>query len=234
VICFCTAADLRAFKIGCNPIDLSCFTDAELNEALELALDVIQRLTNRNWCAVTERRCFDGSGEPKQFFRSVTTDKLSTVTLITVAGCGSTTPRTITTACVTPYYLDLTLAGCCGCGLDIWPEGCKNVCVTGTWGETVVPAAIRRAVKLLALDKLIPGGASGGSQCAGMPNNVKQASWPDFSVTFDTEDTASVDGTGLLEVDRLIALYANPFTNMFHVLGEKNASPSTRLCRGDC
>ena len=241
--CVYTVDEFRDFRVGCAPVDFDCFDDIDIQAAIDYASELIDRYTNRTWCPYNQSYYFNGNGLPKLFFESKTSDKLSSLVSITVkrSSCGTFEDFDISRVCVHPYYLDLgTGSGGCGgggcgrsSGYNFWPQGCDNICVTGAWGEPVVPAGIKRAIKLLAMESLVPGSATGtsGGACSGLPSNVKQAVWPDFQVTFESTGVNSKNSTGVLEVDRILDMYTDNYSQLFQILGESPQVPSTEFCR---
>ena len=95
---------------------------------------------------------------------------------------------------IVPYQF---LTGIVGEPWWIWPQAPKAVQVVGTFGWTVTPYDISRAVALMVNDSLKP-----------QANILRRA------VTFDTVDARTVFGpsdaahpTGLTDVDQIIGLY---------------------------
>ena len=218
---YVTHDEVLAFKVAGSVVDLSAYTHGELDTEIALFESLVEAICNDIFYSKTEAVQINGSGTAKIFFYPVVPYRLMSITSV------KEYDTDLTTLLETyvegedfvkfDYYLEtvqwypgdsprrrFTAGG-------TWPKGQKNIAVAGAWGRSSVPAEIKRAVILLVLERLIPGstGIVGTS--------IKQASWPDFSITFGGESVGM--STGFVEVDRLLELHVNRI-GMFQVVPE--------------
>jgi len=204
---------VRNMRLNCSYVDLDACTDADIQEAIDIATEIVDWFTNDRFCEFEATYTFDGNCRcflqfnPKVPYRLVTVDSVTDLS----------DNSAITGYENTGFGLDL----CCGTGecncapLDKWPKGCNNIQVVGTWGHADTPARVRKALKLLILRELSSGsGASCGAACGGgpVPGNVKIIDWGDYKVTYqDTNSTEELLGvsTGDIRIDRLLKPYIN-------------------------
>lgn len=229
---YISVSDVRAFKTGCTAPDLTCFTDDEISDVICLVMEIIDNFTNDKWCAETLTLKFDGSGCDKLFFVPNVAYRLNDLTDIEITeGCCSGISTCLQVGDITNngHYLQVGCYMCNGCHsiCDRFPRGCKNISVTGSWGRATVPYAIKRAALLLTQYTLTP---SGSSMCAGLPANVKQATWTDFQVTFDTKVTGDTSSTGFIDIDRLLIPYIN-VADMFMAIPDDPATSAVAIAR---
>lgn len=217
---YVSVAELQAFKINGEVIDLSMFTSDELQDALDEAEEIIERLTGDWFYSKTIDQLYDGNGLFELFFYPEVPSKVIALTSVEeVDDDGTTVLHTFTEdtdfKLYDHYIRELHLSG----GLDSprlnlrtsgrWPIGEKNIRVQGTFGNFPTPLPIIKATKYLALESLL----SGSTSLA--PYDVIQAVWSDFTTTF-RGDSASDDSmtTGFRAIDRWIQPYVN-YVDMF-------------------
>jgi len=220
---YATAAEVRSFKIAGETVDLTAYSTEEIEAELDLFSRMVEYLTN-DWFYSGERTVYlDGNGLHELFFYPEIPARCVSLTSVQVVEeDGTTVLRTYTQDAdfkLYDHYIRLVhLLGDESTGRirvtqgGRWPRGEQNIKVVGNFGRAAVPSAIKRAVMLLVLERLVP-------QSTGMiPFLVSQASWPDFTVTFrgDGGDSAMM-GTGYVEIDRLLQPYVN-YADMFLVV----------------
>jgi hypothetical protein len=210
---YATSTEVKAFKVDGVVVDLTSYTDAEIDVDIGLAEDFIERITNNIFYSKTETNQFDGNGLHKLFFFPSIVYPVISITSVKDVDIDGTVLDTLVENqdfITYPHYLEVSLAfpedsprrrisqG------GNWPKGQKNIHVEGTWGRSVLPPAIKRATILLTLERLKP-------QSTGMvPKDIKQAVWPDFTVTFrGREEDLVGQSTGYNLIDRLLEPYLN-------------------------
>lgn len=206
---YCTVSEVKAFKINGQVVDLTAFTDPEIDAEIDLAEAIVERITNDIFFSDPDIKRFDGKGLTRLFFYPETSFRLISVNSITrVAFDGVTVRDTlIEDTDFKRYEFFLVLdAG------ETWPIGRKNIVIDGTWGQSTVPPEIKRAVCLLALERLLTGITQLTSDV------VKRAEWDDFSIEFGSGDRAFTGHTtGFFEIDRLLDSFVN-YIDMFYAV----------------
>lgn len=213
---YAVKADLTGFLVNGEAIDLSAYSDDQINDSIALAEELIEKFTDDIFYELTATYKFDGKTRTELFFSPKVPYKLLSVTSVKEIDVdGSTVLQTYTEGTdfiVRPYVLEAvkgslldrprTLVGSGG----VWPRGQNNIVVEGTWGNSTTPAAIKRATILLALEDLVPGST-------GMQNyDVKQRSWPDLAVTFKGFGQSQFEmgnTTGYPTIDRMLRHHMN-------------------------
>jgi hypothetical protein len=222
---YVTAAAIRAYKVAGNTVDLTSYTDDDINDEIEVVEQQIETVCNDIFYLKTVTNLFDGNGLTELFMPPTVTYRLLTVTSLTELDVdGSTVLDTFVEGKdfkLYPYYVQTTLAvdgdtprRRFGSG-GVWPKGQSNISIAGTWGRVTTPAMIKKAAKLLTLENLIPGSAGLATR------DVSQAVWPDFTVTFKGTDDVGAS-TGFAEVDRLLRDHIN-WVDMFNVVPNKRS-----------
>lgn len=229
---YLTVEEVRNYHIGCDSPSLACFEDAQIQDTIEYVTELVDMLTNDKWCSEEDTLLFDGTGTAHLFFSPLIPYQLNTLLEISISptDCGCST---IQIPDVTNYSHWMKLGCTCrsSSSCSVWPRGCKNIHVRGMWGHAEVPPGIKRAAMLLVLDKLVPGIWSGGNSCGTIAGNVKQASWSDFQVTFDTSITGNVKSTGIIEVDRILQNYYNTAADLFLLPLDGLSPQAVNTCR---
>ena len=228
---YVTAATLKTFKIDGCVIDLTGYSDTEIEEAIVLAESIIESITNDRFYSSTETNLFDGNGKNVLFFAPRTSYQILTITSVKDLDIdGVTVIETLvenSDFVRYPHYLevgkswpgDTPRRGVFRGGT--WPLGQNNIQVIGTWGRTTTPVEIIRATKLLAIETLKPGSTKMTR------DDVTQAVWSDFTVTFKGNDLATGMGTGFLEVDKLLSR----FINLVDMFVTTTTTPKTSIRR---
>lgn len=221
---YASIEDVRTFKVGGQKVkSLFKYTDDEILGKLTLTTEIIEAITGDCFAVKTETNKFDGKGVSKLFFQPQVTYQLQTVITVKEYDTEENVVHEYETGrdyVVYPYYLDLGAVG----DEDrprysltrggSWPKGTKNIWVDGTWGRDSIPTAIREACILLTLEALLPGSSK-------MTNNdIKQAVWNDFTVTYKGGD-AFGGRTGFAQVDRLLENHIN-YAGMFQVVPDRS------------
>lgn len=211
-----TPADVIDFRIGCQPIDLCC-PEEVIQENLDIAYEVVSVITGQDWCPEESCKLFDGSGTNKLFFNPVTTIPLLSITEITEIACCSSN----TNFDAVQNFGKWVQFPCEGC----FPCGNKNIQICGLWGKTM-PAGIKRAIILLALEITSPG-------IAGLytPNGVQSATWEDFRIAYSIEERPrGTMTTGFQEIDDLLAMYTNTSNDIHFVVVPQDENCMPRNC----
>ncbi len=203
---------LRQFKDKTGVVyPLTGFSDQELQDTLDEAEALVERVCGTRFYTLYESWLFDGSGtELLRFPPLVPYPLLSVSEVAEVSSLGDIDEYWVegTDFVANAHFLT---AGAVGGGssvrvrrafstLGFWPAGLRNIRITGLWGWASCPQAVARAIKILAVETLIPGVAGLNS------GDVSQQSWPDYTVSFRT-DGGKQSPTGYLYVDRLLSGY---------------------------
>lgn len=215
---YATPADVKAYKTRCQTVEINC-TDDDIQEEIEIQQELLERITNDKFCSFSATYTFDGNGKCRLFFFPKVPYKLLTVTTVTEYNCAlSGGSQVITDYVAGNHWIDK----CCGedCDetcltrmdtRDKWICGCDTVEIEGTWGWTETPKLIKRALIMMVLESLSPGSCSTCSTTK-VPPNVQTIDWGDYKVTYQPttqKDVFAGQSTGILEVDRILALYIN-------------------------
>jgi len=220
---YVTVAEVRAFKIAGEVIDLSAYTDDEVEEHIGLSESFVEAICNDIFYAKDETNRFDGNGLTQLHFQP-----LVVYPLISIVSCkdididGAELEEYVEGDDFVRYdhYIQTALAfpedrprrGVFRGG--VWPKGQKNIVVEGRWGREETPPEIKRAVMLLTLESLQPGSTKQ------VPVDAQQIIWPDFTVTFKgTAESIGME-TGFPQVDRLLYNYVN-WVDLFQVVSDK-------------
>lgn len=215
---------IRSFKIRCQPVTLcQDLTDEELLECILDVEELIECITNQKFCPERRKHEFNGTGTECLFFDGATDLPLHTLVRVTAKRNG--TEEELTGFTKHGHYLEYCCNVCesssssCGCCPDSccgFPEGCSNICVDGYWGKDA-PREIKRAAKLLVLEKLLPGstGLGGQTGCDNVEGLlVSKVQWPDYSVTYAQPENAAEllineNSTGFFQIDQILKRHTN-------------------------
>lgn len=219
---YVTATEVRQHKIAGEVVDLSMYSDAEIDVEIDLAEQLIERLTNDWFYPKDVDVILDGNGEYALFFYPEVPAKVLSLTSVEEVDEDQVTVLHTYDEnddfVKYDHYMRLfhlqgqrqnSRARVDQSGR--WPRGEKNIKVVGSFGWAETPEAIKKAVKLLALERLMPGSTGIA------PRDVTQASWPDFTITYRGDGAGEDTTTGFAETDRLIQPYLNP-VDMFLVV----------------
>lgn len=217
---YLTVAEVRAFKVAGQTLDLTMFSDDDIEEEIVLYESIVENITNDKFYPMAGTYRFDGNGLTKLFFQPTVVHELVAITSVVELDIDGTsvldTFEEGDDYIAYPYYLETTLEvdgdsprRRFGTG-GVWPKGQKNIKIEGTWGKATVPPPVKRAVMILTLESLMPGSTQK------VPSDVTQAVWNDFTVTFKSPEMAG-KATGFEYVDQLLQPYLNLVT-LFQVL----------------
>jgi len=190
-----TVDDVTSFKInGCEASEILCATTSEIQEHLDEVINMVETITNTLFCPVETCFDFDGSGDFQLYFQPTTSQKLLSVTSVTIVDqdCNSCALPTETIK-NHAHFLQYDCK-------SKFPCGKSNIRVCGTWGAyTTIPTTVKRAIILLTLERIEPG-------ITGIDNNQNQIDsivWSDLSINYRTTGVDFADiSTGIPYVDR--------------------------------
>lgn len=221
---YVTVAQLKAYKVNGVVADLTAYTDAEIEARILLAEELVETFTRNKFYSASESKLFNGNGLTQLHFGSRTNLQLLSVSALVELDEEGEIVYTYENEDYDAfaYYLELlqpfeSKRIRVGSAIEFgwgWPVGVNNIRVTGSWGASSVPLAIKEAVSLLALESLIRGSA--GLVGSG---TIRQK-WEDYEVVHGaTSGTGANPGnsTGYDYVDRLL----DPYTyhaSMFEVV----------------
>jgi hypothetical protein len=211
---YATVANVRAFKVNGSVIDLTMFTDAEIEEDIALASSFIDLLCNTRFYQASSTVTYDGNGLTELYFYPEMVAPCISITSVQELDVDGTTVLDTFVEDddfkLYAHYLGMVKSTDQRPrlriqGRGVWPQGEQNIKVVGVFGHSGVPLEIKRATILLTLERLLPGSANIA------PKDVTQASWPDFTVTYRGGAGVTVGSTtGYPEVDRLLFQHVNP------------------------
>jgi hypothetical protein len=222
---YTTPTFIRQRKINGKIVDLTMFTDAELEEAIVLSEKMIEWLTNDIfYTLVGYTYTFQGKGLNQLFFYPPVPFKLLSLTSVKFVDILSGDEEELTedTDFVRHnHYLEMTgehtrspsrvSFGSSG----VFYKGQNNVQITGNWGAITTPPEIRYVAEMLTLERLKPGSTKLNS------SDISQASWPDFSISIRGAGEGGSDitggSTGFPELDRILGRHIN-YIDMFLAL----------------
>lgn len=224
---YVTASEVQTFRVDGDIVDLSDYSKAAIDEEITLVEEFVEDLCNDIFYEKTATYKFDGSGTHKLFFHPKIPYRL-----ISVTSCkdydtdGSTLLDTYVEGIdfvKYDYYLETVRAfpgdsprrrfdtG------GVWPLGQQNIWIEGVWGRSSTPAAIKRVVKLLTIERLKPG------ESGLTVHGVQSATWPDFTIVYSAGGKNTEQLTGYIETDNLLIPHVN-FVPMFQVVPNQKES----------
>lgn len=218
-----TISVLKDFKDRNGTVyNLSNWTDDEIQAAIDEAEELVERITETRFYAATETWYLSGQGS--RFLRltpKINYPLLSVDSLLEVDESDSTidTWEEDTDFVNNGHYLlavDIDDSARIGTIISngYFPEGVKNFKLTGSFGSCTLancPEAIKRVIKLLALESISPG------MSYLTRREVVQQSWPDHSVTYRSgQRNVQNSATGFEELDRILARYKNYASLFLH------------------
>lgn len=224
-----TLAQVKAFRpIGSTTIpDFSDFSDEELQAILDDAESTVEMLTNNIFETVADTIYVDGSGLKELFLNVKKPYPIISITSVQEVDIDGTVQNTFTegtdftvekySLVLADRYFSLRTAIHNG----VWPEGDRNIKVTGNWGMSSVPAAIKKAIKLLTIVNSLGPKYAGIGIGGSADEDIVQEEWSDYTVTYKGS-TPSIKQrekgiqnlTGYIEIDRLLSPYIN-YANLF-------------------
>lgn len=234
---YISVAQVQAYKVtspnGPETLDLTAYTDADIEERIGFAENTIELVTNDVFYVKTEINKFDGNGLPKLFFIPSIPYKLLSITSVKEYDIDGTTLLDTyvenTDFKRYDYYLEMAKVYAGDSprrrfgNYGVWPKGQKNISVQGTWGNTTTPPLIKKAALILTLESLVPG-------CTQTPTkDVPSITWNDFRVDFAYSDVKG-ESTGNLEVDRILQRFINN-SSMFLVIPDTKQSYDSNTIR---
>lgn len=214
---YTTVTLVRQHKVNGKVVDLTMFSDDEVEEAIVLAERMVEGICNNIFYVLEDTTfSFDGKGLRKLFFYPPIPYKLLSIDSVKFYDIITTDEDELTENThfvMYPHYLEMTgkyVSGARNIAFadgGVFYKGQKNVQITGSWGETVTPPEIKYVSRVLALEHLKPGssGVTG--------SDISQASWPDFTISIRGAGEGGHDitggSTGFPELDRKLARYIN-------------------------
>lgn len=215
---YVTVAQIRAYKVNGSVIGLSSYTDNEVEARILLCEERVESYTRNKFYSASEAKLFNGNGLKQLHFGSRTNLQLLSISSLEELDEDNEIVYTYASDDYRafPYYLELLEpfdSKRIRVGSEVqfgsgWPRGTNNIRVTGSWGKSTVPLAVKEAVTLLTLESLLSGSTGLTSSSA-----VKEE-WEDFRITYGSTSagTGATPGnsTGFDYVDRLL----DPF--MYH------------------
>lgn len=222
---YCTIAEVKAYKISGEVVDLSDYTDGEIGNRIAVQEALIESICNDIFYLKTETNFFDGSGMPLLLFPPRTPYQLVTLTAAEEVDFDGTVLTTydITDEMVAySHHMEVTnllqsSSVRASFGDGVWPFGQNNLKLAGDWGRAVTPAEISYACLLLTLEALIPGSTNM------LPQGVTQAIWNDFTLTLNKASDMIGEETGFPAVDRILRRNIN-YSDMFSDLSALSVS----------
>ncbi len=206
-----TAEELLDFRVNCQPVSICCPVE-EIDLQLEIATEMVKIITGVDWCPETTCKLFNGTGAGKLVFSPRTGDELLDIEEINILKCcGTNVAVDLTKITNHKTFIEYTCDGC-------FPCGDSNIQVCGSWGRDM-PAGIRKAIILLALEAIRP-----GSSGLYNPNGVRSATWEDFRISYSIEERPrGAVTTGFQEIDDLLVLYTSTASQIgFQVIPESS------------
>lgn len=190
--CQINVDDLKNYK-NCYQYEFCCPEDV-LQYKLDLAISIIEGITNTKICPYYECKTFKITEKSKiVFFTPNTSNKLIDIETVKIIYCDAD-PEDVENYTNLGYGIEAACDKCFNCGT-------LEVC--GTWADyEVVPPYIKEAVYLLALEKIQPG-ITGLSASQGV---VEEVEWDDFKIRYTAAQAGVIDSTGYYEIDRLISM----------------------------
>lgn len=211
-IYYITVADVRNYIINCAPVNLGACSDEHIQEEIAVAHELIDLITNDTFCPFTATYTFDGNGKCRLQFPPKVPYKLLSVTEVLEFGCGyPEAGKAVTSYTAGPHWIDRCCSTACDAECACWPKGCNSVSIEGSWGWAETPVMIKKAAKLLVLERLSPG-SCGSCNAQKYPPNTQTVDWGDFKISFQPEKTQELlsgSSTGIIEVDMILSHYIN-------------------------
>jgi len=208
-----TVAQLRAYKRSNGEIyALSAFSDAELQACLDEAEELVEKITGTRYWESNETWYLDGQDSHYlRFTPIIGYPLLSATELLEVDENGAEIEEWVENEDFVNnghYLLAVDVDDSARVGTIVsngyFPAGVKNFKLTGVWGEcrtADVPEALKRVIKLLALETVAPG-LTGASK-----SDVQSEEWPDYKVSYRSGSEKVATATGFKELDRILHRY---------------------------
>jgi len=192
------ASDLLDY-LSCDAQALCC-SEAYIQVKLDVALDLVNRMTGQDYCPDTECVTVRGSNDPVLFLFPITTKPLTSLTSVKIRKCSSDCDDWET---IDTDYIEVSKRYIRYCN-DCFPK--REVQVCGTFGE-VMPAGYKDIVFTLAKEYIQPG--SSGLR----PSRLTREDFEDTSQSYQQDYTLLNlrISTGFTELDERIQAYINPF-----------------------
>jgi len=220
---YTTTAAVRAFKINGAVVDLSAYTNDEIDAEITLAEAAIEAICGDIFYTKAETNLFDGNGLSTLFFQPDPPYPLLSITTCKNLDIDGTTVLDTYVEgddyVAYDYYIQVAFGWSddsprrrIGRG-GVWPRGQQNIQIVGTWGRASTPAEITRAAILMVLERLKPGSTK--MILAG----VQKVTWDDFAIEYDAGFKFGQQ-TGIPLVDQMLSRYLN-FSSMFQAVPDK-------------
>lgn len=206
------ASDVIDFPIkDCTAAELCC-SEEQIDARIAEAIDIVEQITGQWICPRDKCITIRGNKTTKLFFPPQIIAPAIEIESVTHEGTAISWDYD-----VFAHFLE---------GEQCFP--CCKYEVCGSWGyaEGEIPAMLKRAIIILALELLSPGITGYVT-----PTGVSRADWEDFSISWRVDETQNVFGrsTGIRYIDNILANYMN-HSGMF-LMASSNC-PET--CCGDC
>lgn len=202
-----------------NPclVDQICVSTDKLQDAAQAALELIERLTNKNFCPEYECRKVDGTGTNYLYFKA---DSLYSLSSISYTSC---TNQEIPTE--NPVvHSDVLYFDCCDFK---FPKGYQNITVCGFWGVSL-PLNVKNVAIQMALESTHPG-ITGLTSSNGV---VESARWRDFAIQYSDLRNENIWTTGFVELDKVLEVYIDSCSQIGFDLIHGEDNPCN--CKSDC
>jgi len=192
------ASDLLDY-FSCDTESLCC-SEAYVQTKLDVALELVDKLTGQDYCPSSECIIVLGTGKQDLFLSPVTEKPLTSLTSVEIRECSNSCDDWET---VDTDYIEVFPRYIRYCN-DCFPT--RDVRVCGTFGETM-PAGYKDIVFTLAREYITPG--SSGLR----PSRLVREDFEDTSQSYQQDYTLlNLRGsTGFTELDERIQAYINPF-----------------------
>lgn len=215
---FITAQELRDFKVRGKSVCLTNYNNDELDDEIQMVSDLIEWYTGTVFRSVATTVYLNGNGTHWLKLWPELNGPLISVSSLLYVDNNDTTLDTLTQntdfviepyALVKPMRPDLNLnSPRLTSGIDStlrWVKGYRNYKATLTYGRASVPLEVKKAVKILTSESLMPG-------ITGLQrDDVYLERWEDYTIQYrDSQRTPTPDPSATLgfpAVDRLLDRY---------------------------
>lgn len=188
-------------NFGCNTQDICCPYE-KIEASLESAVDLVECITGHSLCP--EKRCvrYDGTGCSRLYLPPAIIAPVVEVTSVKIDNCSSCAcgMQELCGYAVHEHWIEFPCGG-------HFPCGKHNIEVCGKFGFSKIPAGLKRAVSILALEYAQP-----GSTGLANPYGVTRVDFEDdMSISYRVDETFNSFGrtSGIKEVDNILGNYLN-------------------------
>jgi hypothetical protein len=200
-------AHLKAMKVDGVTIDLSDYSDNEIGDKIDVAEEIVDRITGDLFNGVLKTEALDGSGLSRQFFIPEVIRKLLEITTVKDLDLDGTILQTYvenTDFKRYDYYLESNLSvdqnvrRVVGSG-GMWPRGQKNIEIVGYWGYAPAISGVGTVVVSAVTGLKVVTGTSTRFLRDFAPGNLIEIDgfWYTIdTITSDTVAAITIDFTG--------------------------------------